>query len=84
MGKTFLELKYLRPITVFLILVYLPSAFAAPVASAGATFETPFTARGRSLAPILARLVNKFPPCFTERVICVWLIFKSDPVPFAK
>ena len=25
----------------------------------------------------------KFPPCFTEFLICVLLIFISDPVPFA-
>ena len=60
------------------------SAVAAPVASAGATLETPFTAKGRSFEPRLNnRLVNKFPPCFTERVICVLLIFISVPVPFA-
>ena len=34
-----------------------PSADAAPVASAGATFETPRIAEGRSLAPWDARLV---------------------------
>ena len=60
-----------------------PSAFAPPVAIAGATFETAFVARGRSFEPRLTKLENKFPPCFTERVICVLLIFISDPVPFA-
>ena len=55
----------------------------APVANAGATFETPRIAKGRSFVPRDARLLNKFPPCFTDRLICVLLIFISDPVPFA-
>ena len=38
-----------------------PSAVAAPVASAGATFEIPFTAKGSTLAPRDASDVNKFP-----------------------
>ena len=60
-----------------------PSADAAPVASARATLETPRIAKGRRLAPRDARLLNKFPPCFTDRLICVLLIFISDPVPVA-
>ena len=59
------------------------SADAAPVASAGATLETPRIARGSNRAPSDGRLVNKLPPCFTHRLICVRLIFISDPVPFA-
>ena len=59
-----------------------PSADAAPVASAGATWETPLIARGSIRAPRDARLVNKFPPCFTNRLICVLLIFISVPVRF--
>ena len=60
-----------------------PSAEAAPVGNAGATFETPRIARGSSLAPRDAREVNRFPQCFTDRLICVRLIFISDPVPAA-
>ena len=55
---------------------------AAPVANAGTTFETPLIAYGSTLAPRDASDENKFPPCFTERQICVLLIFISDPVPF--
>ena len=60
-----------------------PSAVAAPVANAGTAFEIPFIAYGRTFAPRDASDENKFPPCFTERLICVLLIFISDPVPFA-
>ena len=59
-----------------------PSAVAAPVANAGTAFEIPFIAYGSTRAPREASEENKFPPCFTERLICVLLIFISDPVPF--
>ena len=59
-----------------------PSAVAAPVANAGTAFEIPFIAYGSTFAPREASDENKFPPCFTDFLICVLLIFISDPVPF--
>ena len=61
-----------------------PKAETAPVANAGTALVIPFTASGSTLAPNDARDVNKFPPCFTDLVICVLLIFISLPVPFAR
>ena len=55
----------------------------SPSADAVVTFETPRIAKGSSLAPRDARDVNKFSPCFTDRLICVRLIFISVPVPAA-
>ena len=60
-----------------------PSAVAAPVAKAGATFVIPFIACGNTFAPREASDVNKFPPCLTTFLICVFDIFISLPVPFA-
>ena len=61
----------------------LPRAETAPVAKAGTAFEIPFIAYGSTLAPRDASDVNKFPPCFTDFLICVFDIFISVRVPFA-
>ena len=75
----FLGIAIPFPNTLFIAIS--PSADAAPVANAGATFETSRITKGSSLAPRDVRDVNTFPPCFTDRLICVLLIFISDPVP---
>ena len=46
-----------------------PNAVAAPVANAETAFEIPFIVYGSTFAPREASDKNKFPPCFTERLI---------------
>ena len=76
-----MELLFLGQI-VFLILSH-QVQMRLQFPNAGAAFETPRIAKGSSLAPRDARDVSKFPPCFTDRLICVRLIFISVPVPAA-
>ena len=59
-----------------------PSAEADAVANAGTAFEIPFIAKGNTLAPRDPSNLNTFPPCLTDFLICVLLIFISVPAPF--
>ena len=51
------------PLPKILSIPRLPSADNAPVASAGATFDTPFIAEGTALVPSENRDDHRLPPC---------------------
>ena len=67
MGKNFLGICI--PLPNILSIPKLPRADTAPVAKAGTAFVKPFTAYGNTLAPRLASVEKRFPPCLATFLI---------------